>query len=120
VKKIVLVEDDEAFAYAAQKALREAGYTVFAASGSMAGMDLVDAEKPDLLLIDVRLPQGEPHGLALARIARYRYPRLPVMYVTAYPDLIEGDGEALGRVLRKPVDLDLLVREVAAEIGRAR
>jgi DNA-binding response OmpR family regulator len=117
MKKIVLVEDDEAFAYAAEKALREAGFAVFAASGSMAGMDLVEAEKPDLLLIDVRLPKGEPHGLALGRIARYRYPRMPVMYVTAYPDLVEQEGDAPGRVLSKPIDLDRLVSEVRAEIG---
>ena len=31
-------------------------------------------EKPDLLVVDVRLPEGQPHGIALARIARYRHP----------------------------------------------
>jgi two-component system NtrC family sensor kinase len=116
VKQIVLVEDDEAFAYAASKALREAGFAVHAASGSIAAMDLVDAEKPDLLLIDVRLPHGQPHGLALGRIIRYRYPQMPVIYVTAYPDLVEEDGDAVGKVLQKPIDLDTLVSEVVAQI----
>ena len=117
MKKIVIVEDDEAFAYAAAKALRQAGYEVFQAESSMTGIDLLDRERPDLLLVDVRLPEGQPHGIALARIARYRHPQLPVLYVTAYPDLVEVEGDKLGRIHQKPIDLDRLVSEVAAELG---
>ena len=116
VHKILLVEDDEAFAYAATKALRDAGFTVFAATGSMKAMSLIDEERPDLLLTDVRLPEGEPHGLAFARIAQYRYPRLRVLYLTAYPELITLDGpEPLGKVLYKPIEVEALVNEVRAQ-----
>jgi CheY-like chemotaxis protein len=117
VQKIVFVEDDEAFAYAATKALEQAGFVVYAASGSLKAMSILEEQRPDLLVTDVRFPAGQPHGLAFARLAQYRHAQLRVLYLTAYPELISLDGpNPVGRVLYKPIDVETLVSEVRAQM----
>jgi two-component system, NtrC family, response regulator GlrR len=115
VRTVLLVDDDPGFTYAVSKALAAAGFRTEIAEGSMGGLDLVGTQKPDMLVTDIRLKPGEPHGLAFARIVRSKR-RIPILYVTAYPELTE-DEIIYGKVLTKPVDVDEIVREVKVELG---
>ena len=113
---ILIVEDDAAFAYAASRHLEGAGYRTIVVGSSMAAFEKLDGGGVDLVITDVRLVDGEPHGLALGRMIGTRRPKIPVILVTAYPDILEG--EALpGPVLRKPVDLSTLSQAVRASLA---
>jgi CheY-like chemotaxis protein len=117
MKTILLVEDDEAFAYAATKAIEGAGYRVVTARTTMAGLQAIDADPSiDLLVTDIKMPPGQPHGFALANMAHQRRPRLPVIYVTAYPELAEH-GDEKDRILRKPLKDHALVNEIKARLA---
>ena len=118
-KRILLVDDDEAFRYATKAHLTLTGLDVVARAGSMAALEALDGERRfDLLVADIRMPPGEPHGLALARMARTRHPELPVVFVTAYSDLNPEDVAETGPLLRKPFELDTLALAIREELGR--
>ncbi len=116
---VLIVEDDEAFAYAASRHLQSIGYRTIVVDGSMAALAKLEYEWVDLVLTDVVLRKGEPHGLALGRMVALRQPGIPVVLVTAYPDIIAGQALP-GPMLHKPVALNLLARAVDTSLSEYR
>jgi hypothetical protein len=74
------------------------------------------AEAIDLLITRVRFPEGTPHGLSLALMARYRRPGINVLFA-ARPDM-EKYAKALGELIRYPVDISDLVENVIKLLER--
>jgi DNA-binding response OmpR family regulator len=108
MKTILLVEDDPMLRHAIDRNLTEAGYAVVAAADTMAALDEITTRRIDVLVTDIVMPQGKPHGLALARMARIQRPGFPVMFMTGYHD-VAAKGDFPGPVFRKPVDIDELL-----------
>lgn len=121
MRRILLVEDDSTYCYAAQRALQKAGYEVAAFESTLIAWDHVGrGAQLDLLITDLVFPQGQPSGIALARSAGQHHPGLPVIFITAYDDAVtvaEGDR---GRVLRKPIELDVLMASVQEMLDKAK
>jgi CheY-like chemotaxis protein len=69
----------------------------------------------DLLLVDIVMPGGV-NGLALSRMAKMRRSDLKIIYLTGYT-IPGADREALGPILRKPVDNALLIEEIARTLA---
>lgn len=114
MKTILVVEDDEAFAYAASRSLETAGYNVVRVADSLAGLKAVEKTPVDLILADVRMPRGAPHGFAFGRVVHNRLRALPIVYMTAYPELAEEDAAP---VLRKSDGVDAIVAAVRAQLA---
>jgi CheY-like chemotaxis protein len=118
IATILLVEDDAAFAYALSKSLRDADHHVITALDGMSALKTLDTDaRVDLLLTDIVLPTRQPHGLALARMARQKRPGLAVIYMTGYDDLgkdVDGD-----RILLKPFEPQTVLDEIDARLRSA-
>jgi DNA-binding NtrC family response regulator len=112
MKTILLVEDDAVLRHALDRTLTEAGYFIVAAEDTMAALDAIAAHRIDLLVTDIVMPQGKPHGLALARMARMRRPDFPVIFMTGYHDIVPRDVELPGRLFEKPIDTAELVQAI--------
>lgn len=56
VQKVILVEDDEMLAEIYQTRLELAGYECKRANNGMAGLELIQKELPDLVLLDLMMP----------------------------------------------------------------
>jgi CheY-like chemotaxis protein len=111
---ILVVDDDPTLGEALCQVLNGNGYDAVLATGFHTALEILEAEQPvDLLLVDIVMPDGV-NGLALSRMARLRRRDLKVMYLTGY-DIPGVEREALGPILRKPVDNEVLLDE----IGRA-
>ena len=82
---VLVVEDESIVALDLKLALQELGYAVagIAASGERA-VQCVDAQTPDLVLMDVRL-QGEMDGVDTAHAIRQRHD-VPVIFLTSHSD----------------------------------
>jgi two-component system, OmpR family, response regulator PrrA len=79
----ILVVDDEADLVATyERLLRRRGYRVDAAGSKSAGLYIVQRILPNLVITDLRLPDGD--GLDVVRAARALPPAPPVVVVTAY------------------------------------
>lgn len=117
MQTILVVEDDETLRYAVVQHLAAAGYNVIAVGDGMAALSELDTNnRIDLLLLDVVMPSGNPHGLALARMARRRRPKIPVIFMTGHPDLIQIARELPAAAFMKPVDLAVLMTEIKAQL----
>jgi DNA-binding NtrC family response regulator len=115
---VLIVDDDAAFAYAAARHLASLGYTTLIATGSLAAFREMENNSVDVVITDVKLNKGEPHGVALGRMLRSAKPHLPVILVTAYPDILKDAVALPGPVLEKPVELDDLAKAVRAALKR--
>jgi CheY-like chemotaxis protein len=83
VGRTVLVVDDEPDLVAnCERVLRRAGHTSLRAHTGPDAMTLIDRERPDLVVADLRLPGAD--GLTVARHARGHVPPIPVILITAY------------------------------------
>src|SRR5581483_7489407 len=119
-KAVLLVEDDAAYRYALAKQLEAAGFAVTGAPDYQDALERLDRPDPlDLLIVDIRLPRDTPHGFAIARMARVKRPRLPVLFMTAYDVPPEEANFPNARILTKGLPLDLIVLEAQEAIQRA-
>ena len=113
---ILLVEDDPDFSEVCALVLRSGGYEVLSAPDHRLALDILESDQPvDLLLTDLTMP-GRANGMALARMARLRRPRLGILYLTGQ-SADDVASEALGPILQKPVANERLLAEVASAIS---
>jgi len=115
---VLIVEDDPALGGALCEMLQRGGYAATFATGFNPALEILEAERPiDLMLVDIVMPDGV-NGLALARMARLRRRELKIIYITGYS--IPGiEREALGTILCKPIDDQVLLEEVQRALAAA-
>ena len=119
--RILLVDDDEPSRIVAAGLLGEAGGTVDGAASAAEAWRRVAVERPDAVVLDLRLPDTD--GVSLARQLRRRWPSLPLLALTAAGgSRATGNALAAGvdRVLRKPDDLGELTAAVGAAMAALR
>jgi diguanylate cyclase (GGDEF)-like protein len=121
--RILSVEDDPDQAAFLQTVLESAGYETRVCSDPVHFEADVTAFRPDLILMDYRLPKIS--GLELARIFRQqeRYATVPIIFLTAESALqrrVEVLRAGADGHLFKPVQPSLLLSAVAATLERAR
>ena len=111
---VLLVEDETLFAKSVLRRLQREGYQGKIVETIADGRQSLNESLPDILLLDVRLPDGS--GLDLLAEIRGRddneWKKLPVVVMTAYGELDDAvTAMKLGATdyLKKPVDLDELV-----------
>ena len=121
-KKVLLVEDEAVFARAVQTHLRRAGFEAEVADTLAAARRSLRQAMPDLLLLDMRLPDGS--GLDLLSAARQEMGlSAPVLVLSAYGEIEDAvSAIKLGAAdyLKKPVDLDELLLNVNKVLDQER
>lgn len=80
--KILIVDDDQNILRLYKEELEEEGYAVVTASNGQEAMEQFDKESPDLVTLDILLPDID--GIKLLRQMKEKRPRLPVIMSTAY------------------------------------
>jgi DNA-binding response OmpR family regulator len=118
--RILLVEDDDAFASALGDGLGGRGYLVARAPSTAAALAALESGPPtDLILLDLGLPDGD--GLALCARIRRQF-SVPVIMVTARGDLssrVQGLRGGADDYVVKPFALAELLARVEAVMRRA-
>jgi hypothetical protein len=70
----------------------------------------------DLLVTDIAMPEGQPNGVTLGRMAKMKRIGIEVILITGY-DLGVDDKSLPGKLFRKPVDLQSLVTEIGTQLA---
>jgi two-component system cell cycle response regulator DivK len=114
-KKALVVDDNRNNLMLEKDLLEVAGFEVFEAENAADGIALTRKEKPDIIIMDVRLP--DMRGTEAARILREdkELNNIPIVFVTASV-MAEGRGEinaiANSVFIGKPINTRTFVKEV--------
>lgn len=118
---LLLVEDEPNIAKPVLRALEAQGHKVRHAADLASARELVIEAEPDLMLLDVRLPEDEDGGFVLAREARAAGYGGPILFMTArdaLADRVAGLDEGGDDYVVKPFDLPELLARVRALLRR--
>ena len=122
MKTILIVEDNEKNMKLARDILRAKGYATLEAVNGLDGVKLALAHKPDLVLMDIQLP--DINGIeAFERIrANAETAKVPVIAFTA--SVTTGDRSRIGDAgfdgfLGKPINLKEFLETVRRTLGEA-
>jgi DNA-binding response OmpR family regulator len=117
--KILLVEDDVTLLETLEYNLVKEGYEVVKATDGQSGLDVARQAKPDLIILDLMLPQLD--GLSVCRAIR-REMDVPIIMLTARTgevDKIVGLESGADDYVTKPFSLGELLARVRAQLRRA-
>ena len=114
--RILIVDDDEAARYVKCHLLRRHGYTVSEARLGREALTMAAAEVPDLMLLDVKLPDAS--GIEVCRKIKSRFPQVIVLQTSAAFTGVADRTRALqggaDSYLVEPIEPDELVATVSA------
>jgi DNA-binding response OmpR family regulator len=113
--RVLLIDDDAVFCGTVVACLEAAGYAVDVAMDGEAGLDRFRAARPDVVLLDLRLPRMS--GVAVLSALRRLGPAVPVVVVTGERDPHLAHSLAMRGAfacLQKPFALTELERLVGA------
>jgi DNA-binding response OmpR family regulator len=112
VAKILIVDDEEHIRFLYSEELTEAGYEVITADSGYKVLERIDREKPDLVVLDIKMV--DYNGLDLLQDIRNKYYNLPVVLCTAY-DTFKEDMKSIAAdyYVIKSFDLTELKTKIA-------
>jgi len=113
---ILVVDDEKLIRWSLKERLTREGYAVTEAEDGRSAAAALDREAPDLVLLDMRLPDTD--GLSILRGVQERYPELPVIVITAYSTVdtaVEAMKLGAYDYVAKPFNMD----ELAITVKRA-
>lgn len=119
--RLLLVEDEPNIAKPVVRALEAQGHTVRHAADLEGARDLFLQTEPDLILLDVRLPESEDGGFIFSKEVRAAGYSGPILFMTArdaLEDRVTGLDEGGDDYVVKPFDLPELLARVRALLRR--
>jgi two-component system, cell cycle response regulator DivK len=119
--KILYVEDNDDNVYVVRNRLGRAGYTILVATDGEQGVAMANSEKPDLILMDLRLPGVDGWEATRRLKAAVETQHIPVIALSAHA--MSGDREkALHAGCEdyetKPIDFGRLREKIDALLQR--
>lgn len=115
---VMVVDDDENILSAFKRFLRKENCRTITATSAERALTKLGQQHIDLLITDVRLKLQS--GITFLLQAKARYPRVPVIVITGYPDAItEDEARIYGAeyYFLKPLELDKLRDAVRKCLG---
>jgi len=120
MNKVLLVDDDVEFCEATNLLLESKGYEVVMAHDGKEGLAKVRAEKPDIVILDVMMPEMNGYDVCVVLKADSELKEIPIILLTAVDqDLFKTTyTKAMGLMteaddyIAKPVEPEVLVNRV--------
>lgn len=110
-KKVLVVDDDDGIREGVCDFLEDLGYRPLAAADGEQALRLMQAERPDLILLDLKMPKLDGWKFRELQLRDHRLAGIPVVVVTAAS---QANLDGVTAVLRKPLHLTLLSNTIAA------
>ncbi len=116
---ILVIEDDEGIQTYLKELLLDSGYNVMTASDGITGLKIIKKSVPDLVLLDLGLP--DMSGESVCAQIRKENPELRIIMLTAKDtphDVIQGLNMGADDYLTKPFVADILLARIKARLRR--
>jgi DNA-binding response OmpR family regulator len=111
-KRILIVDDERDIVKALMIRLQGAGYEVVTAYDGAQGIFMAHKEKPDIILLDIRMPAGNGFSVAEKLKQSHSTSPIPIIFLTGSPERnSEEKAMTLGArfYIRKPYDPEELL-----------
>ncbi len=118
MKRILVVDDELVLAEIICEFLQDEGYEAVMANGSRSALQLLETERPNLVVLDVMMPDGDGRDVAKVVHAHPELRHIPVVIMSAGVSFQHLHVPTAG-FLRKPFDLGELLALVRNTIGPA-
>tara|TARA_Y100001934_G_scaffold283624_2_gene404906 strand:- start:4281 stop:5627 length:1347 start_codon:yes stop_codon:yes gene_type:complete len=115
---ILIVDDDPGQRSLLNSFLGGQGFRTTLADSGAGALELLESEAVDMMISDVRMPGMT--GLETLQKVREKHSSLPVLMVTAFPDIrdaVSAMQDGAVNYLQKPIDLDELLANVRKPMG---
>jgi len=121
--KVLYIEDNVENRTLVKRVLEVEGYVVLEADDGIDGLHIVREEAPDLILIDINLPEIDGYEITTRLRQMESLSNIPIVALTA--NVLKGDRErsleaGCDGYIQKPIDVDLLPAQIAAFLRQAR
>ncbi len=125
-KKILIVDDDPDFVEAVTMILRPKKFEVVTAYNGKEGLEKVKAERPDLIVLDVMMPEKDGYAVCKELKSDPQWSRIPVLLLTGvvshipttrYTQEMGMETEA-DDYLEKPVEPQVLVKRIEVLLSK--
>ena len=121
--KVLYIEDNVESRTLVKRVLEVEGYVMLEADDGIDGLRAVREETPDLILIDINLPEIDGYEITTRLRQMEDLNNIPIVALTA--NVLKGDRErsldaGCDGYIQKPIDVDLLPAQIAAFLRQAR
>jgi len=118
---ILYVEDDPSNRLLVRRILEAEGYSITEAVTGYDGLEVAARLKPDLILLDINLPEMDGYDLARRFRETPGLQRVPILALTA--NVMKGDRErtlaaGCNGYIQKPIDVDRLPEQIRAALQK--
>ncbi|GMU51222.1 MAG: hypothetical protein AMXMBFR33_03680 [Candidatus Xenobia bacterium] len=114
-RKVLVVDDDEHILRSLAQYLELEEFSVKTASGGAEALALVESERPDLVVLDVMMPEMDGFEVLENLRRKPETEKLPVIMLTArdqHQDVLKGYQMGVSSYMVKPFNLDELVEVI--------
>jgi response regulator RpfG family c-di-GMP phosphodiesterase len=121
--RVVVVEDDQASADVLQRRLQANGMVVSVANDGKRGIELVEELLPDLVLLDVMLPDTDGYDVCLRIKSNSATSPIPVIFLSARGEVVDkvrGLSCGAADYITKPFQAAELLARIDAVLGQVR
>ena len=118
MSRILIVDDEASIREVLSTFLEDIGYETKAVPDGENAINWLRHEKPDLILLDVRMPGMS--GIEVLKNARQLYPDMPVIMISGYADedqAREALQEGAYDFFLKPFELSVIEARLFAKLG---
>jgi len=118
--KILYVEDNPDNRLLVRRILQAEGYRVLEAENARHAIEVLQNEEPDLILMDINMPDIDGYTLTTQFKAMTRFQQVPIIALTA--NVMRGDRErtleaGCDGYIQKPIDVDMLPGQIKRFLG---
>ncbi len=123
LEKILVVDDEQDIVHMLTMRLRAAGYQVLTAHDGKSAINMAEWTTPDLLLLDIGMPNGDGHAVAKHLLENKDTNRIPIVFLTARTsekDRLSAYEAGICRYLTKPFKAEELLCTVSRALSCTR
>ncbi len=118
--KILIADDDKDIVIVLRQLLEAKGFSTFSAHEGVRAIEIAHKEKPDLIILDLKMPAGTGQSVLQTLRSRYETEKIPVMILSGHADeKVEIDIKKAGAqdFIRKPYEPEFLLQRVRSLLG---
>ncbi|RKX82030.1 MAG: sigma-54-dependent Fis family transcriptional regulator, partial [Spirochaetes bacterium] len=116
---VLIVDDEAGLRRGILKRLSIENYSMFEAPDTMTALEIIQNEKINIILLDLRL--GEEDGYQFLKLLKANEPDIRVIVITGYGTIKSSVAcikEGASNYLTKPIDMDILISTISSEVEK--